>query len=257
MANFEPRKVPVKNYIDWLKGALELAARKPVTFISIWLIGAFVNYLLPDITPVHTPIAVLVLGLSCLAAEAADKSQPFYKLAAVRLYECHRTLILVALGFGLFTTAFGFLLQLAINGIEDAAMMFQLASSGEKWHTMSFAAKLLYSFDWLSIDASGFLGMFFCLGWFWVTLIVNAGATFGIAFNQSYRATLKNLYVIALVVLIQFLLDLFRIIPLAALPALSIVSGMIYLSYKDIWLGMNKVDSKVRKPFFKFKLAMH
>lgn len=257
MANFQPRKVPAKNLLSWITGAFELASRRPVTFISIWLVTTICVYLLPDLSLIHIPISVVALALSCIAAESADKSQSFFKLAVVRLCSCYKSLVVMTLGFTLLATFIGALVQLSIYGPEVAKSMFQLASSSETWHSLTFAKQFLYSFDWVVVDASGFVNVFFSIGWFTVVLVANACAPLQIALVQAVRGSLLNIYVVPFVIALQFVFDLLRVIPLAALPGLIIMSCMIYLSYKDIWIGTKTVDSKVRKHSLKLKLAVN
>lgn len=231
MASFRPQRVPPASIRLWLRESFALCRRQP-----LWFLGVAVAWTGVGLLPLPLGFLMLLglalpLAAGCLVAHAADTSRsPIDVLAAITSRAWLDLLLAGALPWlavGAAILAIASLAQPVLPQAEPLLTVPQFARA--EWQP--FRDLLAAIFLWLATVGVA--------GWFVVPLMALAGLPLLQAFSQAVQAISLNGFVIALVYGIAAVgVPLAALLsPLLAAPLLAMLSSLMYVSFRHVWLG--------------------
>lgn len=241
MATFTPQRVSPRSIGLWLREGAELCQRQPLYFLAVTAGWAGVWYLPLPFTFLLLLGLPLPLAAGCVVAHAADTSRsPVHGLAAVPLNVWRNLLIAGALPWlvvGAMIVALAVLtlpVTLALGGDTN---IFETLPLGAPQGWQAFHDLFAVTFIWLCT-----VGM---VGWFIVPLMAVAGLSIVQAYVQAVRSIALNWFVVGVVFFIGWVCVplLSFLSPLFVAPLLAILSSMMYVSFRHIWLGKGRNEA--------------
>lgn len=251
MQNFQPRQVEWRAPWRWSREALGLIARRPAAFLfaSLVLLVCFFSALQVD-EPILRFIIVLMLpplGLTGFLrlAEAADHGRD---LPLAGLFptngETLRVLLLAASGYGLMFAAI-----LAMSGGMGGTGLEMEPALGARWKDYVQAAVEAAGlpFAWVvkavlfGASLTSFCGLLLTLfAWFVLPLMqlgqVRGPLALRLSFD-AYRLNARTLGITSFSTLAVAVSVVFVTLGLAAVLIAPFVGAMLYVSYREIFLG--------------------
>ncbi len=220
---FKPQTVEPKDIPVWFRESLDLTVRHPLlsvcsTALIIFLFAA--PTWLSGFLFASTPI---LFGIGCVIAAAGDDGKsPLAELWHKPLKVWGRLFMLGAYPY-----------LLAIFGAALTTLLPIASSSGlpPEQVSPSFSAGVVMLFAlyvWLA--AGPFI-------WFFVPLIANAEMPLGMAAAQAGEAFMLNRFVILLSLALGVVSQLAIILPILVFPFVALVTSLMYVSYRHIWMG--------------------
>lgn len=222
--NFRPQKVEPGSASVWFKDALALSVRKPIFFISATLVFTSICYLPKELGAAAFIALPLLLGLGCVVAECADNGRNPFTILMGKPSHVWGSLLVVGLVPWLALTFIALLAALLVPPGEPLTMN----QSATQAIFRGGSTLLALAFLW-------FLVVGYWL-WFVIPLIAVAEISLPIAIDQADEALTLNRFIklIALAVAFSCLVGFFNSI--VVFPWVAIVSCMMYVSYRHIWL---------------------
>lgn len=234
--HFEPQAVDSKSWRTWFVEGLQLSARKPVAFAVLALLFAGFHYLPTPLDSIMLLMVPLFLGLGCRLAFCADHGRPSWEvIASPHLLSGLRLILVGALPLAVLVV-FGVLLRLFIGAPDGEA--FRPEAPPPVAFEGGMAA-LVVTGLWL-FGAGFFL-------WFLLPLLSVPALPLKEAFNQTVQAQIKNPFVRWLAICLALLAFTLLIIgaPILAVPLIPVLSCMMYVSYRHIWLDRLQNEPKL------------
>jgi len=241
MATFTPQRVPAHSIWLWLREGFALCQRQPIYFLCITAGWAGVSYLPLPFTYLLLLGLPVPLAAGCLVAHAADTSRsPLEVLLAMRFGVWRDLLIagaapwIAVVGMIGAITVLTLPFTVALNGNADFLAGLPLGTPHD-WQ----AFRDLFGVTFLWLCTVGFVG------WFVVPLMAIAGLPLVQAYNQTVRGIALNGFVVGVVFFAAWVCVplLSFLSPLFVAPVLSILSSVMYVSFRHIWLGKGKNEA--------------
>ncbi|HLU62303.1 MAG TPA: hypothetical protein VKZ99_08135 [Gammaproteobacteria bacterium] len=245
MATFRPQRVPASSVWLWLREAFALCRRQPLWFLGIGAAWSAVSLLpLP-----FSLLMLLGLGLplaaGCVVAHAADSSRsPMDMLRSVSASTWRDLLIAGALPW----LAVGGLI-LAVSVLTQPLELMAGVDNGPLFTLPEFLRGQWQPLRDLSLALVTWLVAVGIVGWFVVPLMTLAGLPLLQAYGQAIQAISMNGFVVGLVFAIAVICaPVFMLLsPLFAVPLLAMLSSLMYVSFRHIWLGQGRNTPEVAK----------
>ncbi len=231
--HFSPRKVPSGNMRFWFVEALELSKRKALLFLLLGLVSMGLGAL-DESGIILVCVFPLILSLGCVVAKSADFSESSLK----KIIEVAPQAWMRVFFFGLMPLFVFFAITLLIEMISPGnpgALFKHLEKSQE----VSVTRNLIGSSIVVVIGAS-VIGVALWITsylWFLWALIVIGELPAIQAINQSFEGFYINKFIVWPYAVSVLSLLLVHILPMLFIPWLAISTSMMYVSYRDVWLG--------------------
>lgn len=241
MATFQPQRVPPQSIWLWLREAFALCQRQPLYFLVITAGWAGVWYLPVPFTYLLLLGLPLPLAAGCLVAHAADTSRsPLEVLLSMR-FGVWRDLLIA--GAAPWVTVVGMIwtimvltmpVTFALGGDTNFVSSLPLGSP-RGWQPL----RDLFGVTFVWLCTVGFVG------WFLVPLMAVAGLPMLQAYAQAVRGIALNWFVVGVVFFVAWVCVplLSFLSPLFVAPVLSLLSSVMYVSFRHIWLGRGKNEA--------------
>lgn len=235
MATFNPQRVPPQSGWLWLREGIALCRRQPLYFLAVAAGWAGIWYLPSPLTWLLLLGLPVPLAAGCLVAHAADTgNSPFEVIRSVPPKLWRNLLIAGAAPWivvvALITTLAVLTMPVTLWAGGETGTLFAIpAPAADAWP----AFRDLFGVTFLWLCTLGFVG------WFLVPLMAIAGLPIVQAYRETVRGIALNWFVIAMVFFIACVcLPLLAFLsPLFAPPLLAVLSSVMYVSFRHIWLG--------------------
>jgi len=230
---FKPRQVPRTNLKSWFVEALELSKRNAVAFVMLGLLAMGLGAI--DKSRI-TLICLfpLFLSLGCVVAKSADNSESLLKAIVEVAPRAWARVVIIGSTPLIVVLLFILLIEIIIPGNIEA-----LTYRMEQTQALS-ATRTSIDFGLVVLIGAVAIGMMLWITsylWFFWTLIVIGQLTVVGALNQSFEGFFINKFVVwPYAVSVLTLLLVFHL-PMIFIPWLAITTSMMYVSYRDVWLG--------------------
>lgn len=231
-SEFKPRKVEPKSCVLWFKNGLELASRKPLEVILLVVVFSTLHYLPNIFRSIFVFVMPLLLGAGCIISLSANEQTPVLKSMLNKPKEVWARLLFLGFFPWIPLMVAGFILFLV--GDTSTPVKFEKLESQSSFE--GGAGILALMFLW-------FITIGYYL-WFMIPLISVAELPLKTALDQAIEALFQNRFVIALIIILSLSCFLGMILSVLVFPWVAIVTGMMYVSFLDIWLGGPGIKSK-------------
>ena len=234
---FKPRKVPSTNMKSWFVEALELSKRHAVLYVALGVLTMGLAVMDKN-GLVLTSLFPLILSLGCVVAKSADHSESILKsIVEVAPRAWARVLILGSAPavFLVIVTLIVTLLVETINPSSLGALFYHMEQSQElsaTRNTMGFSIIVA-----IVVLVIGFTLWITSYLWFFWTLIVIGELPVFDAVNESFEGFFINKFVAWPYALCVLTLSLVFLMPVIIIPWLAVSTSMMYVSFRDVWLG--------------------
>lgn len=253
MNTFQPRQVESNAPLRWAREALGLIGRRPLAFGLCSLTALILFFIVLQIEqPILRLVIVLLvppvwIGGFVRLAEAADQSRPLSPLQLLPTNgEVGRALIVAALGYGL-----AFALIFAVGSTADGtglALEPGVLADGRWTDYVEKAAALLglpfaivVKSVLFGISLAAFSGLLLVLfAWFALPLIQLGRVRTSLALRLSisaYRLNARRIGLASVATLAVTVLVVLLTLGLAAIVAAPFLGAMLYVSYREVFLG--------------------
>lgn len=247
----QPREVEMSAPWRWAREAFGLIGRRPLSFGlgSLAVLALFFTVLQVEQTLLRFIVVLIVpplwLGGFMRLAEAADRSQALSPAALLPTnMEAFRTLIVAAIGYGLMFALIS-AVSLGAAGLEmDAG-----ALADERWRNYADAAAatlglplaLVIKGVLFGISLAAFSGLLLVLFiWFALPLTQLSNVQTVLALRLSisaYRLNAQRIGLASIAILAVMAVLILLTLGLAAILASPFLGAMLYVSYRDVFLG--------------------
>lgn len=230
---FSPRKVPSGNMKFWFVEALELSKRKAFFFLLLGLVSMWFGAL-DESGIILVCVFPLILSLGCVVAKSADFSESSLK----KIVEVAPQAWMRVFFIGLMPLFVLFAITLLIETISPGnpgAFFEHLEKSQDVSETRN-----LIGFSIVIAIGASLIGLALWITsylWFLWPLIVIGELPAVEAFNQSFDGFYINKFIVWPYAVSVLSLLLVHILPMLFIPWLAISTSMMYVSYRDVWLG--------------------
>lgn len=230
---FSPRQVPSGNMKFWLVEALELSKRKAGLFLVLGLVSIGLGAI-DESGIIFVCIFPLILSLGCVVAKSADVSDSSLK----KIFEVAPRAWMRVVIIGLMPLIVLFAIILLIETISPGKPV-ALFSYLEKSQDVSVTRNLIGFSIVFAIGAS-VIGLALWITsylWFLWSLIIIGELPAIEAINQSFEGFYINKFIVWPYAVSVMSLLLVHILPMLFIPWLAITTSMMYVSFRDVWLG--------------------
>lgn len=248
---FQPREVEMSAPWRWAREAIGLIGRRPLSFGlgSLAVLALFFTTLQVEQTMLRF-IIVLIVPPVCLGgflrlAEAADRSQPLAPAGLLPTNrEALRVLGVAAIGYGL---VFSLISAMSIGASSFGLELGVVAD--DRWRNYADAAAttlglpltLVIKSVLFGISLAAFSGLLLVLFmWFALPLIQLSNVQTMLALRLSisaYRLNAHRIGLASVATLAAMAMLILLTLGLAAILAAPFLGAMLYVSYRDVFLG--------------------
>lgn len=238
MNTFGPRQVETSSWQRWIKEAIHLSGKHLA--LNVCLVLFTTGLLSPFPALLLTVISPVLLGVFVLLAYCADTSEPILPTLKAACDSLLRLLFCSALAVCTLIMALS-LIVLIIKGSVIGPETGSTPYIAQAHRISDFLAgsKALFSIGiWLLV----------ILPWFAVPLIVCTPLPLRVCLDQTFAALNQNKFVVIVIFLSALLMmagALFH--GLTVVPLYPILGGLLYASYRHIFLGLPPMELKPAK----------
>lgn len=238
MNTFGPRQVETSSWQRWLKEAVHLSGKHLA--LNVCLVLLTIGLLSPFPTLVLTVISPVLLGAFVLLAYSADTSEPVLATLKAAFDSLLRLLFCSALTVCSIIAAL-FVIVLMIKGSVIGPQTGSTPYIAQAHQISEFLAgsKALFSIGaWLLV----------ILPWFAIPLIVCTPLPLRDCLELTFAALNQNKFVVVVIFLCSLIImagALFH--GLTVVPLYPILGGLLYASYRHIFLGLPPMELKPAK----------
>lgn len=238
MNTFGPRQVETSSWRRWIKEAVHLSGKHLA--LNVCMVLLTIGLLSPFPTLVLTVISPVLLGIFVLLAYSADTSEPVLATLKATFDSLLRLLLCSALAVGILIMALS-LIILMIKGsvVGPHAGSTPYIAQAHQISDFLAGSKILFSIGiWLLV----------ILPWFAIPLIVCTPLSLRVCLDQTFAALNQNKFVVIVIFLCSLLMmagALFH--GLTVVPLYPILGGLLYASYRHIFLGLPPMELKSSK----------
>lgn len=225
--NFEPQAVDKKSWCYWLKESMALSTRRTTMFVLFTMLIGSLHFLPRALSAVFLVSIPLALGVGTLIAYCSDTSRSFIDELKAKPLVIWLRLIAVGSAPWVLLAVFS-AIALLITGHGEPPV-FEASHEGTIFEEASMSL-MAVMFIW-------FITMGW-LVWFIVPLVVIAEMPVAESIDQTIDALALNRFVygiIAVAAVSAFLLGAFS--PVLVFPWYAIVTSMMYVSFRHIWMA--------------------
>jgi hypothetical protein len=238
MNSFGPRQVETSSWQRWVKEAVHLSGQHLALNVCVVLLT--IGLLSPFPPLVLTVISPVLLGAFVLLAYSADTAEPVLATFKAAFDSLLRLLFCSAL------TVCSIIVTLLV-----VILMIKGSVIGPQTGNPPYIAQAHQISDFLAGSRALFsigIWLLVILPWFAVPLIVCTPLPLRVCLDQTFAALNQNKFVVIVIFLCALLMmagALFH--GLTVVPLYPILGGLLYASYRHIFLGLPPVEPKPAK----------
>lgn len=237
MNTFGPRQVDASSWRRWVSEALHLSSKHFVLNVALVLFTLGVASQFPAL--VLTIISPVLVGAFVLVAYSADSSESLVKVLKSSPFSLLRILLCSAATVLTMTIAMFVILHIVQSTVVPSGEPSVYIEKSHQLSEFMPGSKALFSIGiWLLV----------ILPWFAIPLIVCTDLPLRLCLDHTFKAFNQNKFVVIVVFVCAVLLMAGALLHgLTVVPLYPILGGILYASYRHIFLGLPPLETASEK----------
>ncbi|CAL62068.1 Hypothetical protein; putative membrane protein [Herminiimonas arsenicoxydans] len=237
MNTFGPRQVDASSWRRWVSEALHLSSKHFVLNVALVLFTLGVASQFPAL--VLTIISPVLVGAFVLVAYSADSSESLAKVLKSSSFSLLRILFCSAATVLTMTIAMFVILHIVQSTVVPSGEPSVYIEKSHQLSEFMAGSKALFSIGiWLLV----------ILPWFAIPLIVCTDLPLRLCLDHTFKAFNQNKFVVIVVFVCAVLLMGGALLHgLTVVPLYPILGGILYASYRHIFLGLPPLETASEK----------